>query len=99
MTPTRVQRPYIWPNPRLAINCARPTRYGNPFRTEDAANDVESYRRWLHDPDAQPIRRGRNLYRPLTESDRQEIRGKDLACFCPPGNPCHASVLLQWANQ
>ncbi len=99
MTPQRIQRPYTWPNPRLAVNCGRPTRYGNPFRTKNPAADVQSYREWLYDPAAQPVQVDRRLYRPLTESDRQEIRGKDLACFCPVGNPCHGDVLLEWANR
>jgi hypothetical protein len=99
VTPSRVQRPYIWPHPRLAVNCARPTRFGNPFRTGDAAADVTSYRQWLHDPDAQPIRFGpRRLYRPLTDADRREIAGRDLACHCAIDSPCHANVLLAWAN-
>jgi hypothetical protein len=25
-------------------------------------------------------------------------RGKDWACFCEPGQPCHADVLLKLAN-
>lgn len=29
---------------------------------------------------------------------RQELRGKDLACWCAPGAPCHADVLLEIAN-
>ncbi|MFH1264564.1 MAG: DUF4326 domain-containing protein [Planctomycetota bacterium] len=28
-----------------------------------------------------------------------ELRGKDLACFCPPDQPCHADVLLELANR
>lgn len=27
-----------------------------------------------------------------------ELRGKNLACWCPPGRPCHADVLLELAN-
>lgn len=27
-----------------------------------------------------------------------ELRGRDLACWCPPGSPCHADVLLELAN-
>lgn len=30
--------------------------------------------------------------------DLSELRGKHLACFCQPGAPCHADVLLAWAN-
>ena len=28
---------------------------------------------------------------------RQELKGKDLACLCKEGMPCHADVLLQIA--
>lgn len=27
-----------------------------------------------------------------------ELRGKNLACWCKPGDPCHADVLLRLAN-
>jgi protein gp37 len=29
----------------------------------------------------------------------QELRGKDLACWCPLDQPCHADVLLELANR
>lgn len=28
-----------------------------------------------------------------------ELRGKDLVCWCPLEEPCHADVLLEWANR
>lgn len=28
---------------------------------------------------------------------RAELRGKDLACWCPLDQPCHADVLLEIA--
>jgi hypothetical protein len=34
----------------------------------------------------------------LREAARRELRGKDLACWCPLGQPCHADVLLETAN-
>ena len=30
--------------------------------------------------------------------DLAELRGKNLACWCRPGEPCHADVLLRLAN-
>ena len=42
------------------------------------------------------------------ESERQraallarlpELRGHDLACWCPLDGPCHADVLLELANR
>lgn len=29
---------------------------------------------------------------------RAELRGRDLACFCAEGTPCHGDVLLELAN-
>ena len=29
---------------------------------------------------------------------RRELRGQDLACYCPLDEPCHADVLLAIAN-
>ena len=29
---------------------------------------------------------------------RRDLAGKDLACWCPLNQPCHADVLLEYAN-
>jgi len=34
----------------------------------------------------------------LVDSIREELAGKDLACWCPLDKPCHADVLLELAN-
>ena len=31
-------------------------------------------------------------------TDLEPLRGRDLACWCKPGDPCHADVLLELAN-
>ncbi len=31
-------------------------------------------------------------------ADLHELRGKNLACWCPLDKPCHADVLLELAN-
>ncbi len=91
--PHRIQRPYIWPRPREAVNCARPTRWGNPFDTAD------EYRAWVRGAYEQRIRRGRRVYiRPTLAQIRTELGGQDLACHCKPGARCHADVLLELAN-
>lgn len=42
------------------------------------------------------------LFRRLVEAgyfkNLNELRGKNLACFCKLGEPCHADVLLEVAN-
>lgn len=35
---------------------------------------------------------------PSLEDIRAELRGKNLACWCPLDQPCHADVLLEIAN-
>lgn len=38
--------------------------------------------------------------RPTLAEIRDELRGKDLACWCPlDGKPCHADVLLRLATK
>lgn len=36
---------------------------------------------------------------PTLDDIREKLRGKNLACFCKIGEPCHADVLLELANQ
>lgn len=38
-------------------------------------------------------------YAEKTGLDCRELRGKDLACWCPLDRPCHADVLLEIANK
>jgi len=48
-----------------------------------------------------------SAYRAAIESQRgyvpwswlSELRGKNLACWCPLDQPCHADVLLELANE
>ncbi|MFB7224199.1 MULTISPECIES: DUF4326 domain-containing protein [Terrabacteria group] len=48
---------------------------------------IELYRRWLAE-------------RPeLVDVMRRDLAGRDLMCWCPPGRPCHADVLLELANK
>lgn len=34
----------------------------------------------------------------ISPMDVYALRGKNLACWCPLGSPCHADVLLEFAN-
>jgi hypothetical protein len=49
---------------------------------------VELFRAWIHAPEQAGVR----------QRVRRELRGLDLACWCKPGWPCHADVLLEIAN-
>jgi hypothetical protein len=35
---------------------------------------------------------------PTLDDIRCDLAGKNLACWCKPGEPCHADVLLDLAN-
>ncbi|SEG58825.1 DUF4326 domain-containing protein [Bosea lathyri] len=36
---------------------------------------------------------------PAMEEIRSKLRGRNLACWCRPGAPCHADVLVELANR
>jgi hypothetical protein len=91
--PQRIQlhRTKGWRKPEGAVVVARPSRWGNPFRVGvdgDRAECVAAYRRALE--------RGELSF---TMADvRRQLGGRDLACWCPLGEPCHADVLLAVAR-
>jgi Domain of unknown function (DUF4326) len=66
------------------VRVTRPTRWGNPYpvKAYGRANAIRLYREHL----AQ--------HPELVEAARRELAGKDLACWCPLDQPCHADVLL-----
>ena len=86
--PDRIQRKRTkdWKMPVNAIYVGRPTRWGNPFADQDNAELVRQFRYNCLTPE-------------LICSVRSELKGKDLACWCPLDQPCHADVLLKIANE
>ena len=73
--------------PANAVYIGRGSKWGNPFRIGpdgDRAAVIAKYEQWLAQ---QP-----QLLRAL-----DELRGRDLVCFCAP-RPCHGDLLLQLAN-
>jgi hypothetical protein len=119
--PVRIQRRRSkgWRMPEGAVYVGRPSKWGNPFQiasaiqagfAEDEATArvvaVTFFREWLRNP--------RHFFESPSTSHEvrsrflnslHELRGRDLACWCPlydkDGNkvPCHADVLLELANR
>lgn len=105
MKPQRLQRKRTkgYRLPEGTICVTRGTKWGNPYKpgstqwcpgqgrilVRDKEHAVELYRRNVCDPVAGAIFR---------QTVRQELRGKNLACYCKPGAVCHADVLLELAN-
>ncbi len=102
----KLSRARGWRLPPNTVSVARPTKWGNPwkvglvacgcrsagdcnhntFRAATAQEAVDLYRCWI----AIGSRRRNEL---------AELRDKNLACWCKPGAPCHADVLLELANR
>jgi hypothetical protein len=62
----------------------------NSFRCETAEEAVDAYRTHL-------VILGERFPDRL-EAKIAPLRGKNLACWCPLNQPCHADVLLELAN-
>jgi hypothetical protein len=75
--------------PKDAVVVTRPTKWGNPHPL--ALGRPEAVRRYRRD-----LLAGRLEI--SAEDVRRELRGRDLACYCPLDAPCHADVLLEVAN-
>lgn len=95
--PIRVQRSRRrgWKMPANTVAVTRPSRWGNPFvigafhneeLIRDAALAVRLFRQALKTNPAFVI------------EIRTALRGKNLACWCDVGQPCHADVLIEIAN-
>lgn len=63
---------------------------------------VELYIHQLGESGRQPWRKGdwyaEARWYPTDAQIRAELAGRDLACWCPLDQPCHADVLLEIAN-
>lgn len=111
--PERIQRKRTagWRMPEGAIYVGRPSRWGNPwvvhihnsscgpellacpdYIADDRVDAATKYRHAVLYPLAgqPPV--------PTPDDIRAELRGHDLACWCPLDQACHADVLLAIAN-
>jgi hypothetical protein len=94
--PERIQRKRTagWRMPANTISVTRPGKYGNPYCDADgcaAPEDcVRYFREWLE--------RIRFSEPKMFAEYIQPLRGKNLACWCKVGAPCHADILLEVAN-
>jgi hypothetical protein len=85
----RLQEASLALNGLPAVKVDRTTKWGNPH------GDRESGRSWRSA--AVEAFRLENYYR-RPSSEFAELTGKNLACWCTLGEPCHADVLLELAN-
>jgi hypothetical protein len=99
------QRTKGWRMPEGAVYVGRPSVWGNPFDAALLGNQgaVNAYLVHLSSYFGWESRMLRRAFRPLpVESTALRewiapLRGKDLACWCPLDQPCHADILLELA--
>lgn len=93
--PERIQlsRRKGWRMPENTVSVARPGKWGNPFKIGDDVAGLEG-----EPMDAQDAVHHFALFHAST-LPVHELRGKNLACWCPLDQPCHADVLLELANK
>ena len=102
--PKRIQLRRLkgWRLPENTVVVSRPTKWGNPFvvgqdipmipgrKVKDRRHAWRLFQSFAPQNDA------------LVAAARAELKGKNLACWCPKDDPyedvCHAAVLLQLAN-
>lgn len=93
MTPQRIQlsRKKGWKMPPNTVRVCRPTKWGNPFTVEQYGREqaVQMFRDYIGHPNSP------NVFSP---AEIEQLRGKNLACWCKLGEPFHADVLLEMAN-
>lgn len=115
--PDRIQRQRVkgWRKPDGAVIVTRPGKFGNPFTAsevvkaglaepgQERAASVELFTAWLDTSLGVP-RPPQGRARRILLAHLHQLRGRNLACWCPlpaPGEPdvCHAAVLIARANR
>ena len=100
--------------PPNTVSVCHPGKWGNPFKSGDPVQNrvcvttavmsgaigPEEYKNNAPITAEQAVK----LYKyHLTQGGKylplEELRGKNLACFCPLDRPCHADVLLELAKK
>lgn len=112
--PERVQlsRRKGWTMPECTVSVARPARWGNPYKVEEFGRNLaitlfeRSVTGWWT-PDGIPEDKMDSAYAVHMDFQSRiqqrwmnvsELKGYNLACWCPVGRRCHADVLLELAN-
>jgi hypothetical protein len=111
--PLRIQRSrktkQISPNGLPIVYVGRPGKFGNPFSifyktgfwvVKDKSTDTQ-----MKTPDKEcAVNISVRLYKDYIQAklkfgfDLSELKGKNLSCWCPIGQKCHADILLSLAN-
>ena len=107
--PERIQRKRTrgWRMPENTVYVGRPSRWGNEFEVGAGVTRqmaVERYALHLSGYFGYLDRALKEAFHPwpVESTEFQDwlapLKGKNLACWCPEDEPCHADLLLKLAN-
>jgi hypothetical protein len=104
-----------WRMPPNTVAVSRPSRWGNPYTVAEfgLALAMTLFERSAHgywSPDGIPndkidaayaahVAFRKRFDRHPMEAAQRDLRGKNLADFCPLDQPCHADIWLEIANK
>jgi hypothetical protein len=93
MTNRRIQRRRTrgWRMPAGTVYVGRGSKYGNKYRVGDPGVPDAATAVVLYENDVWVLG--------IEPEIQADLRGRDLACWCPLDQPCHADVLLRVANR
>jgi hypothetical protein len=112
-SPQRIQRRRTkgWRLPPNTVCVSRPAKWSNPFRVGGWFRWEPRGSPRLWSEAGHPGKRGYTLIADKKQAvdwyarllkiehrDVSELRGKNLACWCKPGEACHGDLLLLLAN-
>lgn len=94
--PKRIQRKRVkgWKKPDNCVYVGRGSKWGNPYVVGGSypnpitlGESLQLYKTHIED------------HIMLSFLDLSELKGKDLMCWCPLDQKCHADILLELANK
>ena len=108
--PIRIQckRTKGWKMPPNTVYVGRGSVWANPYRVTKTANGCWKVERTRFEPTLfepnrklEALKLAVNMFGIYMQNYHRvkDLRGKNLACWCPLDQPCHADVLLELANK
>ena len=90
----RIQRKRTkgWRMPAGAVYAGRPSKWANWYRVGVDGTAEECVAKYRKDID------GNVWTSPTKKEIQEELRGKEIACWCGLDQPCHVDVLVEIAN-
>lgn len=80
--------------PPNTVCVTRGTKWGNPYTVAEMGSHEDAVCKF-----EEMLVEGFEDSYPMDDEIIRELKGKNLACFCPLDKKCHADILLEIANK